>query len=46
MEKVDVWFEPAVVWEIKGADFQVHFDIFSYLQCILVGSGMSIQIEG
>ena len=23
MQKVDVWFEPAVVWEVKGADFQV-----------------------
>jgi hypothetical protein len=24
--KVDVWFPPAAVWEIKGADFQVIFD--------------------
>jgi hypothetical protein len=23
MDKVDVWFNASVVWEIKGADFQV-----------------------
>lgn len=25
MEKVDVWFTPSVVWQIKGADFQVKY---------------------
>jgi hypothetical protein len=37
LEKVDVWFNATVVWEIKGADFQVMaFPIFSYLLFILV----------
>lgn len=30
-ENIDVWFTPSAVWEVKGADFQVNIDLFSFL---------------
>lgn len=34
MESVDVWFTPSVVWEVKGADFQVIYHSLSFPQFI------------
>jgi len=44
-EKMDVWFNPCAVWEVKGADFQVHIILFSYRLSIHAESEMLTKIE-
>lgn len=39
-EKMDVWFTPSAVWEVKGADFQVLIVLDSCHLFILVRLGM------
>ena len=44
-EKVDVWFNPSAVWEVKGADFQVIIYLFSFPLYIRVELETQIKIE-
>lgn len=44
-DTVDVWFNPCAVWEVKGADFQVKLQLFSFRQFILVALEMLTQTE-
>ena len=40
-DKVDVWFPPSVVWEIKGADFQVNNLLILAISCLYLWNSIS-----